>query len=225
MAHYLMKFKGTYRILPVLDEVTHDVPRNANGEIDESYEDLYISCQYGNQIWVYGHDTNGRILLTAYIPSIGRGHNIKKAMDEQNIPYTHYEENDVEVMFRFKAKDIHAVAKLLKAKTSGANISPFSRKNLPKAKNVQIPTEEIERYKAISSQIQKADLLLIHKITTSFLENILQKKYRKSDKSFDYKKDMKKCLMSRLTKEYIWTKGMWDEYLKYFEKEVKKFYS
>lgn len=220
-----MKYKGTYRILPELDEITHDIPRNANGEIDESYDDIYIACQYGNKIWAYGHDTNGRMLLTAYIPSIGRGHNIIKAMDEQNIPYTHYEETDVEVLFRFKAKDIDAVAKLLKAKTSGANISPFSRRNLPQAKNVQIPSEEIKRYKDITSQVQKNDLLTIHKITTTFLENMLQKKYRKSDKSFDYKLDMKKCLMSRLTKEYIWTKGMWEEYLTFLQKEINKLYN
>lgn len=28
MNHYLMKYKGTYRILPELDVTTHDIPRD-----------------------------------------------------------------------------------------------------------------------------------------------------------------------------------------------------
>ena len=94
---YLMKYKGTYRILPTLDKETNDFPRTANGEIDDTYDDLYISCQYGNKIFVWGHDTNGRVLLQAYIPSITRGRNIKKSLDGQNISYTNYFETDEEV--------------------------------------------------------------------------------------------------------------------------------
>ena len=35
---------------------------------------------------------------------------------------------------------------------------------------------------------------------------------------------MKKLMMSRQAKEYIYTKNMWNEYLKYLEEEIKKFY-
>lgn len=35
---------------------------------------------------------------------------------------------------------------------------------------------------------------------------------------------MKKLMMARQTKEYIYTKNMWDEYLKYLEEQIKKFY-
>ena len=41
MAHYLMKYKGTYRVLAELDVRTNDIPRDANGEIAEGYEDIY----------------------------------------------------------------------------------------------------------------------------------------------------------------------------------------
>lgn len=220
--HYLMKYKGTYRILAELDKNTNDIPRNSNGEIATGYDDLYISCQYGNKIFTYGHDTNGRMLLTAYIPSIGRGRNIKKTMDEQGIAYTNYVETDEEVEFRFKAKDIESIARLLKAKTSGANISPFSSKNLPKSK-VEIPTDEIQRYKEIIALVPKDDLLIIHKITTTFLESVLQKKCKKNNKEFNYKIDMKKMCMGRQTKEYIREKGFWEEYLVYLQKEIKKY--
>jgi hypothetical protein len=219
-----MKYKGTYRILAELDRETNDIPRDKNGDIDETFDDFYISCHYGNRITVYGHDTNGRVLLEAYIPSVTRGRNIVKALDQKGIPYTNYLETDEEVIFRFKPKDIEEVATLLKAKTGGANISPLSSKNLPKA-NVQIPTEEIEKYRAIIKDVEKGDLLLIHKATTAFLTNILNKRLRKTDKNFNYASDIKKMKMSRMTKEYIWSKGLFNEYLIFLKKEINKFYN
>lgn len=225
MAHYLMKYKGIYRILAELDLETHDVPRDNNDEIADGYDDLYISCQHGNKIYTYGHDGSKRVVwLTAYIPSIGRGHNIIKAVKELGIEYTHYSETDSEVEFRFKAKDIEPIAKLMKAKTSGANISPFSKRNLPQTK-VDIPLEKIERYKEISSQVDKGDLLIISRITTQFLIDVVEKKYKKSTKSFNVKTDMKKCCMARQAKEYIYVKGFFDEYLVYLQNEINKFYN
>lgn len=222
-----MKYKGKFRLLPELDKETNDFPRDPiTGQVDESYNDIYIACAYGNKITEYGQmpDNKKTMWLIAYIPSVVRGRNIKKILDEKNIDTVDYRELDFEVEFKFKAKDIDIVADLMKAKTGGANISPFSTRNLPKA-NVKIPTEEIEKYKAIVSVVQKCDLLLIHRITEDFLAKILQKKYKKIvDKSFDYKSDMRKMKMSRMKKEYIFQKGMWDEYLVYLKKEVQKFY-
>ena len=71
MANYLMKYKGTYRIKPNLDLEYNDVPRDENGCIDSSYDDIYIKCANGAQIYHYGRST-----LCGYVPSIGRGHNI-----------------------------------------------------------------------------------------------------------------------------------------------------
>lgn len=261
MAHYLMKYKGAYRVLPEFDVVTNDIPRDINGEIAEGYEDIYIACQYGNKIFCYGHDINGRMLLTAYIPSVGRGHNIiKKIFTEyqngnleqysfktgqtkegENVSGIDYErlyrdtslnniifniiETDAEVEFRFRAKDIELIAPLLKPKISGANISPFSPRNLPQNKDlVQIPTEEIQRYKEISSRVLKEDLLLIHKVTTQFLSTILTQKSKRIDKSFNYKTEIKQLKLSRLVKEYIYYKEMWEDYLKYLDKEITQFY-
>lgn len=224
MSHYLLKFKGTYRIRPELDETTHDIPRDAKGNIAEGYDDLYIDCRYGNKIYMYGHDVNKRAILTAYIPSIGRGRNIKKALNEANIHYDNYIETDEEVLFNFKSKDISVIADLLKAKTAGADISPFSIKNLPTNKNVEIPLEEIERYKEIVSAVKQNDLLLIHKITNEFLDSKVQKKYKKYDKNFDIRKDIRKNMLARQVKEYIFLKEMWEEYLKYLAIEIDKFY-
>ena len=108
----------------------------------------------------------------------------------------------------------------MKAKTSGANISPFSSKNLPKASDVKLPTDLMNKYKTVSSKIEKKDLLIIHRITTSFLSDILAKKLK-----IDCKADMKKLHMSRQVKEYIYTKNLFDEYLKYLDEKIAEYYN
>ncbi len=139
-----MKYKGTYRLMANLDHDTNDFPRDDKGNLDT--DDIYIKCQYGNQIYYYGRND-----LVAYIPSIGRGHNILRAIAldklqiEDKIPYEelypqllsegtvkHIMENDEEIEFHFHPRDISYIATLLKASTHGADISPFSTRNLPK---------------------------------------------------------------------------------------------
>ena len=36
--------------------------------------------------------------------------------------------------------------------------------------------------------------------------------------------DMKKMMMGRMAKEYIYSKDMWDEYLDFLQKKIEKFY-
>ena len=64
-----MKFKGKYRLKTAIDKITNDFPRDENGMLEQN--DIYIDCMGGSQITHYGHST-----LMAYIPSLGRGHNI-----------------------------------------------------------------------------------------------------------------------------------------------------
>lgn len=222
--NYMLKFKGKYRLLPKLDTSTHDFPRNQDGTIDDDTE-VYIACQYGNEISFYGLDKSRRGILIGYIPSLGRGRNIKKAMDKEGIEYFNYDESDEEVMFHFKTKDIEPVAELMKAKTSGASISPFSSRNLPKA-DVKIPEEEINRYKNITSKVNKNDMLIIKNINQSFLDEVLAKKLREKGtrKPFDYATDMKKMKLSRQIKEYIWIKGLFDEYLEFLNDKIDVYY-
>lgn len=215
--NYLIRYKGTYRLLNELDLSTNDFPRTHTGEIEDI--DMYIACQYGNKIKCYGHIDNKKpVWLIAYVSSIGRARNIKKALDDQGVEYVDYIENDIEADFKFKAKDIEIVAKLLKAKTSGASISPNSVKNLPKSDYI-IPLENIEAYKEITASIPMSDILIISKITNRFMDDILAKKYKR----IDINADMKKKCMARQIKEYIHSMGMWDEYLKYLKNEVEKY--
>lgn len=82
----------------------------------------------------------------------------------------------------------------------------------------------MDEYKKIIAAIQKEDLLTFSRFTQSFLSDVLAKKLGRRNKPFDYKTDMKKLMMARQTKEYIYTKNMWDEYLKYLEEKIKDLY-
>ena len=230
-----MRYKGKYRLKAPIDENTNDYPRDAHGKIET--DDIYIDCAYGNQIYHYGHG-----ILVAYIPSIGRGHNVlmsigteligKETVESLNRNYDKlYElllkegtireirQNDGEIEFKFKAKDIELVAKYLKPKTGGAGISPFSSRNLPKPKQAYvIPDEDLKEYKEIIVDISRDKLIILSQITKSFLNDIVAKK--PYYKTVDVKADMKKKMLKG--KEYIHSIGLWNEYIKYLSKKLKE---
>lgn len=232
MSRYLMKYKGQYRIKPNLDLELNDFPRDENGGIDSSYDDIYIKCANGSQIYHYGRST-----LVCYIPSLGRGHNILiaiakdlKLIDEEdksrdykslyqilNEDKTVFDivETDEEVEFKFNAKNIELIAKYLKPQTSGADISPFSSKNLPKS-SYTIPKDDLEEYLEITNSIPQSDKLLIGHITKRFMDDILLKD--KLYKTINMKTDMrKKCLKN---KEYIHSMNYWSKYIKYLKENL-----
>ena len=232
MSRYLMKYKGQYRIKPNLDLELHDFPRDENGSIDSSYDDIYIKCSYGSQIYHYGHST-----LVAYIPSLGRGHNILIALakdlklineednsrDYKSLYQTLNEnktvfdivETDEEIEFKFNAKNIELIAKYLKPLTSGSDISPFSSKNLPKSSYL-IPKADLEEYLEITDSVPQSDKLLIGYVTKQFMNDILLKD--KVYKTINIKTDMrKKCLKSR---DYIHSMNYWDKYIKYLKENL-----
>ena len=67
------KFKGKYRLKAPYDLFTNNFPRDLNGSFSDY--DIYIDCQQGVQIFYFGHGT-----LESYIPSLGKGRNIIKAI-------------------------------------------------------------------------------------------------------------------------------------------------
>lgn len=219
MANYMMRYKGKYRVLCELDMDTNDFPRNSDGKIDDDVG-LYIPCKYNGKIYAYGRE--GKYMqLCAYIPSRTRGRNIKKQMDKDKVPYHRYDETDEEVSFLFPSTEIDIVAKLVGAKVSGANISPFSSKNLPRTK-VEIPTDKMQVYKDITSRLNRNDMLVIKAINKSFMDEILAKKLRPKGqrKPYDYREEQKKLGLARDVKGYIYKKGMMDEYLSYLDEKV-----
>jgi len=224
-----MKYKGKYRLKANIDRNTNDFPRDDNGNIDT--DDIYIKCQNGNQIYHFG-----RSILVAYIPSIGRGHNILRGLAEEllNIKSAEklsYEElynileedkrvfgiaeNDKEIEFKFDAKNIDLISKYLKPSTAGASISPFSTKNLPKS-DYKIPVDDLREYKEITSEISKDNFLVISKLTKEFLTDILSK--NKQYRSADIRADMKRKMLKG--KEYIHSIGYWSQYLNYLKQNI-----
>lgn len=227
MSNYLMKYKGTYRLKANIDQSTNDFPRDTEGKIES--DDIYIKCAFGSQIYHYG-----RGILVAYIPSIGRGHNILKALAEELCGITDkvsYEElyqklteegtvrniveNDEEIEFKFHNKHIELICKYLKPQISGSSISPFSSRNLPKS-DYTIPVEELREYQEITEDVPKDEILIISQITGRFITDILPK--CPGYKSKNIKADMKLKMLKG--KEYIHSTGMWNKYIDYLKKEI-----
>lgn len=204
MSYLTEKFKGVYRIKAPIDTTTNDFPRKLN----DTYEDIdcYIDCQNNIKIYYYGHS-----VLQAYIPSIGRGHNIIKLINQISPKLIFdIEETDSEILFKFKYVDSDKIIPLLKPKTCGSKISPFSSKNRPKSV-YKIPDEDLKAYKNIVAKIPTESILLLIHSTNSFIKSLATKK----NPIEKIKADMRlKCLKG---KEYIHSIGRWEEYINYLE--------
>lgn len=193
-----------------VDQATNDFPKKLNGTNEDI--DLYIDCMNGTQIFYYGHS-----VLEAYIPSLIRGHNIIKAINEINPELIFdIDENSAEVMFKFKYKDSDQIIPLLKPKVSACNRSPFSSRNLPRNNDYTIPDGELQSYKNIIANLPRERSLRVGYFTNNYLKSLCKKKgsYEKM------KEDMKLKMLKG--KEYIHSIGKWDEYIKYLETEIEK---
>lgn len=211
MNYLIKKYKGVYRLRAPIDQRKNDFPR----EIDNKYaeNDCYIDCLHGNKITYYG-----KSILQAYIPSLIRGHNILKAINEisSSIIFD-IEETDEEVLFKFKYVDSDKIIPLLKPRTSGANISPFSTRNLPKNKDYKIPDEDLNLYKEIVAKIPPERILVLTHITNSYIKTLVNRR-NTMDK---IRADMK--LKGLSGKNYIHSIGKWKDYIKYMEKNLNEF--
>lgn len=208
--YLIKKYKGIYRLKAPYDEITNQFPRRLDGTLEDV--DVYIDCHNNIKIYYYGQR-----ILQAYIPSIRRGHNILNMISSDGKSDLIFDtrETDQEVLFNFKAKDFDSIAVYLEPKTSGANISPFSTKNLPKNKDFKIPDEFLIVYKEIVQNIPKNGILALSHITKNFIESLATKK----NPIENIKADMiKKGLKG---KEYIYSINKWNEYLEYLRANLK----
>lgn len=123
------------------------------------------------------------------------------------------EETDSEVLFKFKYVNSDKIIPLLKPKTSGAGISPFSSKNLPKT-DYKIPDEDFIKYKNIVSKIPQNEILRITHTSNEYLKSLVTKKQTWEDIKTDIK------LKGLKAKEYLHSIGKWDEYIKYLEENL-----
>lgn len=172
---------------------------------------MFIDCYNNIQISYYGHS-----ILQAYIPSIGRGNNIIKAIqnDGKADMILNIEKTDAEILFRFHSKHMKDLEKYLRPKTSGANISPYSTKNLPKNKEYKIPENDLIQFKVIISNLPKEQMVLIGKFTKDFLKSIATRKFTYDD----MKADM--AVKGLRGKDYVHCICKWNEYLSYLEENL-----
>lgn len=215
MSGYLVShYKSQYRILPVIDMSTNDFARDREGNIDE--DNVYITCYYGVMVWHYGGSK-----LLVYVPSRNRGRSYVKNIESVGVKVFDYDETDEESTFKINASDIGSIESILRPKTSGAKTSPFSSKNLPKAV-IDIPEAEINKYKSLVSKLGTSGMSVIRKANVGFLSDVLAKKLRppKKRKPFDYASDMKSMRLTRDVKGYIYSKGLFEDYLAYLEKAI-----
>ena len=200
-----MKYKGIFRLRTPIDTSTNTFPREYTGQFADN--DVYIDCQKNVQIFSFG-----RGILQAYIPSIGRGNNIIKAI-QSDLGYDvifDIEKSDSEVLFKFNAKSMEQLVQYLKPKTNGADRSPFSTKNLPKTK-YDIPDEDLYTYKSIVSKLPRERLIDITHSTNDFIKSLATKKNTLDD----IKADM--SLKGLKAKEYIHSIGKWNDYIDYLK--------
>lgn len=102
----------------------------------------------------------------------------------------------------------------LKPKTSCANRSPFSTRNLPKNKSYAIPNEDQVEYKNIIEKIGKGNVIILTHKTNAYIKSLATKKNTWED----IKADM--ALKGLSGKNYIHSIGKWKDYILYLHKEL-----
>jgi len=207
MSYYLSKYKGQYRLLAPYDLQTNDFPREPDGSLCTS--DVYIKCTNKCQIFYYGKG-----ILEFYCPSLGRGRNIIRAIKADGLidNILSVRESDEEVIIQFYDKNFSKLVSYFQPLTSGASISPFSIKNLPKTKYT-IPEEDLQKYNAIVEPSGLSYLALGH-LCKEFINSLATKKRPKEVIVADMRQRGLKG------KDYIHSVGLWDKYLKFVTKKV-----
>ena len=208
MYRYLEKYVGTYRVLGHLDSYTHDFPRNEYGEIDDSYEDLYIPCSRGKCEIKHTYDKD-KLVACFYNKSSTAKNVYKEIKDKYKNIDIEFEDIGEDGLIYFLADDIKKIATIVKPKKSGASIKWSSVKNLPK-KEYKIPDKDLKQYNEIVKCLDRTQKLQFGKkiITSVMNKNNLKEKQK----------------ISRLSsKEFIHSIGLWDEYIKEAEKEIKNY--
>ena len=212
---YLEKYVGKYCVRAELDPDTNDFPKDSKGKMYESFEDLYIPCSKGFIKHTYEDD-----LLALYIlekPKTGEG--VKRKFDEENIWYRD-ESFGIDTLLFFHESDLKKVAKIIKPKIRGKNISPFSKRALDNSiEDFEIPKEDLDRFKEITDKLDLEHMAKIQfiKKTLKDFDTVIQKK---KGSRYDISKQRKESNLK--PKEFIYSIGMWDEYLDFVQGEMNK---
>ena len=135
------RIKGKYRVLAHYDKETGQFIRDHEGRLEESFDDFYIPCKGGAHIYHFGYlEGNKRSVsqntLVAYFDNYVKAQTVIEKIEAKypHIMPTCYVDmggkfyKEAEIFF--DAKYIDEFADIMGAQTKGANLSPFSVKNL-----------------------------------------------------------------------------------------------
>lgn len=150
----MKNYVGTYRVVGQQD---------VYGNFTENKDDTYIPCAHKMQIFRFGEN-----VLAIYIPTTQRANNIYKQCynylteecrnnlinegikNKKGVPFS----DGAEAIIYFKEQYIKEVAEIVKAKTLGASITPFSVKNLSREKNTYVPPN-LELFEDLTNNISQ----------------------------------------------------------------------
>ena len=221
MDNYLSQhYKNQYRVRAHYDLSTNDFIRDSDGNLDNDFADFCLSGRNGIEI-KHGYGSE----LACYIPKLQLGNNIlksyydatigdhgKKSVDKiasELIKNGYANEVDVlsaEVWFTFDAKYLDTLAPIVKLKTAGASMSPFSTRNLPKAPYT-IPKKDMDKYKKAKGELTG---LQIGRLQDEFIKKFMPENFRS-----EMRKEMLKA------NQYIHKIGEWDNYCKWIKENAK----
>lgn len=214
MFRYLEKYIGTYRVLAPVDQETNDFPRDEQGNIEESFDDLYIDCAKG--LIKHSYDP---YYLVWYSDRLSLGRNVKKEFESHHIDIHDYEETDSEVLIYFDAKLLDKVAKIVKPKTQGKKISPYSDRGRQEKTTYYVPDKDAQKYSEVTKDLDRSQKLVFgRKIIKDFDDVIISKKGKK----FNLKKDRDDSGLPN--REYIHYIGMWDDFVDFARKKYAEIY-
>lgn len=216
MDNYLWTHYGKkYRVRAHYDQQTNDFIRDDNGELDPDFGDFYMSGTGGIEI---KHGTGSE--LACYIPKLQKGNNVlrnyyeattgksykNKSMDAivKALKESGYVNDcdimSIEVFFTFDAKHLDILAPIVKLRTSGARISPFSTRNLPKAPYT-IPKADMDKYKKAKDGLSGLEIARLN-------EQFIAENF-----DSDFKTNLRKEMLKPI--QYFHKEGLWDRYCEF----------
>lgn len=211
------KYKGKYRVKAHYDLHTKDFIRDDEGNLDPDFGDFYLSGRSGIEV---KHGVGAE--LACYIPKLQLGNNILKSYYDSVIG-NHGDKsvdkivselkdggyvNDVdilstEIFFTFDADHLDALAPIIKLKTSGASISPFSTRNLPKTPYT-IPKADMDKYKKAKDGLSGLEIARLN-------EQFIAENF-----DSDFKTNLRKEMLKPV--QYFHKHKMWDRYCEFIER-------